>query len=158
MNELELGLLVLLQMMSGCGVTYPVNKARPIRYSLHSLISILFGIDIEYLSFCFFIYLILTVLGEITLFNSYTSIVRRSSAPSSLIMPGEVITEPNPKPQPSHLPDYVENLSVKLNHKADYLDQNACDSLLKFRRAAAYIAAGENVERYILRVRHLTSF
>lgn len=72
-------------------------------------------------------------------------------------MPGEVIKEPNPKPQPSHLPDYVENLSVKLNHKAEHLDQNACDSLLKFRRAAAYIAAGENFERYILGFSQLTS-
>ncbi|CAG7917460.1 unnamed protein product [Penicillium olsonii] len=56
-------------------------------------------------------------------------------------MPGEVITDPNPKPLPSHLPDYVEKLSVTLNHENKTLDQDACDSLLKFRRAAAYIAA-----------------
>lgn len=65
------------------------------------------------------------------------------------IMPGEVITEPNPKPQPSHLPDYVEKLSVKLNHENKDLDQNACDSLLKFRRAASYIAAGKRSLLYI---------
>lgn len=59
-------------------------------------------------------------------------------------MPGEVITEPNPKPQPSHLPDYVEKLSVTLNHESKDLDQHACDSLLKFRRAASYIAAGKS--------------
>lgn len=64
-------------------------------------------------------------------------------------MPGEVITEPNPKPQPSHLPDYVEKLSVKLNHENKDLDQNACDSLLKFRRAASYIAAGKRSLLYI---------
>lgn len=58
-------------------------------------------------------------------------------------MPGEVITDPNPKPLPSHLPDYVERLSVTLNHENKTLDQDACDSLLKFRRAAAYIAAGK---------------
>ncbi|KAJ5861373.1 uncharacterized protein N7529_008683 [Penicillium soppii] len=56
-------------------------------------------------------------------------------------MPGEVISEPNPKPQPSHLPDYVEKLSVKLDHENKVLDQDVCDSLLKFRRAASYIAA-----------------
>lgn len=59
-------------------------------------------------------------------------------------MPGEIINEPNPKPQPSHLPDYLEKLSVKLGHECRELDQNACDSLLKFRRAASYIAAGES--------------
>jgi hypothetical protein len=57
------------------------------------------------------------------------------------IMPGEVITEPNPKPLPSHLPDYLEQLSVELDHEK--LDERACDALLKFRRAACYIAAGE---------------
>lgn len=59
-------------------------------------------------------------------------------------MPGEVITEPNPKPQPSNLPDYLEKLSVSLNHENKNLDQHACDSLLKFRRAASYIAAGKS--------------
>ncbi|KAJ5132489.1 hypothetical protein N7448_006647 [Penicillium atrosanguineum] len=54
-------------------------------------------------------------------------------------MPGEVIDRPNPQPLPSHLPDYVENLQIKLKHET--LDQNSCDALLKFRRAACYIAA-----------------
>src|SRR4051812_12910052 len=57
----------------------------------------------------------------------------------TLIMPGEVIKEPNPQPQPSHLPDYLENLSVKVDR--EILDQKSCDALLKFRRAASYIAA-----------------
>lgn len=56
-------------------------------------------------------------------------------------MPGEVISEPNPQPLPSHLPDYLEQLSVKLDHEK--LDEKACDALLKFRRAACYIAAGK---------------
>ncbi|KAJ6018860.1 hypothetical protein N7499_009958 [Penicillium canescens] len=54
-------------------------------------------------------------------------------------MPGEVINEPNPQPQPSHLPDYLEKLSVNLDR--EILDQKSCDALLKFRRAASYIAA-----------------
>ncbi|PLB36154.1 putative phosphoketolase [Aspergillus candidus] len=54
-------------------------------------------------------------------------------------MPGEVIDRPNPRPLPSHLPDAVEQLGVKLQHVA--LDQHAYDALYKFRRAAAYIAA-----------------
>lgn len=56
-------------------------------------------------------------------------------------MPGEVIDRPNPQPLPSHLPDDLENLKIKLPHET--LDQKACDSLFKFRRAASYIAAGE---------------
>lgn len=56
-------------------------------------------------------------------------------------MPGEVIDRPNPQPLPSHLPDSLENLHIELPH--DVLDQKACDALLRFRRAAFYIAAGE---------------
>ncbi|KAJ6093236.1 hypothetical protein N7486_008525 [Penicillium sp. IBT 16267x] len=54
-------------------------------------------------------------------------------------MPGEVIDRPNPQPLPSHLPDELEKLKVTIPHQT--LDQEACDSLLKFRRAASYIAA-----------------
>lgn len=56
-------------------------------------------------------------------------------------MPPEIISEPNPQALPSHLPDYLEKLSVKLDHKN--LDEKTCDALLKFRRAACYIAAGK---------------
>lgn len=56
-------------------------------------------------------------------------------------MPGEVIDRPNPQAMPSHLPDDLEKLKVKLAH--DDLNQKACDALYKFRRAASYIAAGE---------------
>ncbi|KAH8423805.1 putative phosphoketolase [Aspergillus melleus] len=54
-------------------------------------------------------------------------------------MPGEVIDRPNPKAKPSHIPDLVEQLQVQLQQTS--LDQSANDGLLKFRRAAAYIAA-----------------
>ncbi|KAJ5105920.1 hypothetical protein NUU61_003267 [Penicillium alfredii] len=54
-------------------------------------------------------------------------------------MPGEVIDRPNPQPLPSHLPDGLEKLSIKLSHET--LDPKACDGLFKYRRAAAYIAA-----------------
>ncbi|OJJ51642.1 hypothetical protein ASPZODRAFT_156487 [Penicilliopsis zonata CBS 506.65] len=54
-------------------------------------------------------------------------------------MPGEVIDRPNPQPLPSHLPDSVDQLRIQLEHAT--LDQSACDALMKFRRAANYIAA-----------------
>lgn len=56
-------------------------------------------------------------------------------------MPGEVIDRPNPQALPSHIPDSVGQLEVKLDQMA--LDQSACDALFKFRRAASFIAAGE---------------
>jgi xylulose-5-phosphate/fructose-6-phosphate phosphoketolase len=55
-------------------------------------------------------------------------------------MPGEVIDRPNPEPLPSNLPDYLAKLQVALPHQT--LDEKTCDALLKFRRAASYIAAG----------------
>lgn len=57
-------------------------------------------------------------------------------------MPGEVIDRPNPQPLPSHIPDAVDDLDVKLHEMC--LDQSACDALCKFRRAACFIAAGES--------------
>lgn len=56
-------------------------------------------------------------------------------------MPGEVIDTPNPQALPSHIPDVVEQLQVKLDLTS--LEQPACDALIKFRRAASYIAAGK---------------
>ncbi|KAL4791835.1 XFP N-terminal domain-containing protein [Aspergillus venezuelensis] len=55
-------------------------------------------------------------------------------------MPGEVIDRPNPAPKPSHVPDFVEQLLVPA--QKTNLDQKDCDALYKYRRAAAYIAAG----------------
>ena len=56
-------------------------------------------------------------------------------------MPGEVIDRPNPKAEPSHIPDLVNQLQVKLQETS--LEETDYNALLKFRRAAAYIAAGE---------------
>lgn len=56
-------------------------------------------------------------------------------------MPGEVIDRPNPAPLPSQLPEFLEKLKVRL--PAEALNQQVCDALLKFRRAASYIAAGK---------------
>lgn len=55
-------------------------------------------------------------------------------------MPGEVIDRPNPEPLPSNLPECVAELQVALSRQT--LDGKICDALLKFRRAACYIAAG----------------
>lgn len=55
-------------------------------------------------------------------------------------MPGEVIDRPNPEALPSHLPNYVADLQISLSPET--LDEKTCDALLKFRRAASYIAAG----------------
>lgn len=55
-------------------------------------------------------------------------------------MPGEVIDEPNPKPLPSQLPDDVLSLAVRIEKTK--LDEETYSSLLHFRRAANYIAAG----------------
>ncbi|KAL5357853.1 XFP N-terminal domain-containing protein [Aspergillus floccosus] len=54
-------------------------------------------------------------------------------------MPGEVIDRPNPQAPPSHIPDVVQQLQVQLQRTS--LDQPAYDALMKFRRAAGYIAA-----------------
>lgn len=55
-------------------------------------------------------------------------------------MPGEVIDRPNPEPLPSNLPDHVDQLMVQLDRIN--LGQKDYDALIKFRRAACYIAAG----------------
>ncbi|BDD61308.1 hypothetical protein MAP00_006358 [Monascus purpureus] len=54
-------------------------------------------------------------------------------------MPGQHIDRPNPDPMPSHLPDSVEDLQVKLERIK--LDQDSSNAIAKFRRAACYIAA-----------------
>ncbi|KAH7055723.1 putative D-xylulose 5-phosphate/D-fructose 6-phosphate phosphoketolase [Macrophomina phaseolina] len=54
-------------------------------------------------------------------------------------MPGEVIDRPNPEPLPSHLPDDVLSLAVKLDKTTLPEPHNA--QFAAFRRAASYIAA-----------------
>jgi xylulose-5-phosphate/fructose-6-phosphate phosphoketolase len=55
-------------------------------------------------------------------------------------MPGEVIDRPNPEATPSHIPDDILSLSVKVEKKP--LPDDVNTSLKQFRRAACYIAAG----------------
>lgn len=55
-------------------------------------------------------------------------------------MPGEIIDRPNPDPLPSDLPDELNKFAVQLQDVS--LDQKDYDALIKFRRAACYIAAG----------------
>lgn len=69
-------------------------------------------------------------------------------------MPGEIIDRPNPPPAPSNLPDSIEQLQVKLQKTT--LEQPACDALIKFRRAAAYIAAGREERLWYKRQTWLT--
>ncbi|KAK1763466.1 D-xylulose 5-phosphate/D-fructose 6-phosphate phosphoketolase [Phialemonium atrogriseum] len=54
-------------------------------------------------------------------------------------MPGEQIDRPNPPPLPSHLPDNVLELAVRLERKP--LPDDVRDGLRAFQRAACYIAA-----------------
>lgn len=55
-------------------------------------------------------------------------------------MPGEEIDRPNPQALPSHIPEDVLALSVKLDKTK--LDDTHYEGLKEFRRAANYIAAG----------------
>lgn len=64
-------------------------------------------------------------------------------------MPGEVIDRPNPEPLPSHLPDDVLSLAVKLDKTTLPEPHNA--QFAAFRRAASYIAAGKIVPPVLLR-------
>ena len=54
-------------------------------------------------------------------------------------MPGQIIDRPNPQPLPSRIPDYVDNLLVKLDRAT--LSAETSSALEKYRRAANYIAA-----------------
>jgi xylulose-5-phosphate/fructose-6-phosphate phosphoketolase len=55
-------------------------------------------------------------------------------------MPGEVIDRPNPPPEPSQLPDFVDQLSISV--KIEKLPEDLHNALRAFQRAASYIAAG----------------
>jgi xylulose-5-phosphate/fructose-6-phosphate phosphoketolase len=56
-------------------------------------------------------------------------------------MPAQIISQPNPPPEPSLLPDSVLNYDVAIDTK-DYLSPAELVSIQLFRRAADYIAAG----------------
>ncbi|KAH7927923.1 D-xylulose 5-phosphate/D-fructose 6-phosphate phosphoketolase [Leucogyrophana mollusca] len=55
-------------------------------------------------------------------------------------MPGQQISQPNPPPDPSHLPDSVLDYGVQIRTAA-VLHESELLALKKFRRAANYIAA-----------------
>jgi len=56
-------------------------------------------------------------------------------------MPEQLLFQPNPPPDPSHLPDFVLDLTIKLDTK-NVLSMRELLSIQAFRRAADYIAAG----------------
>jgi xylulose-5-phosphate/fructose-6-phosphate phosphoketolase len=56
-------------------------------------------------------------------------------------MPGQRLSQPNPPPEPSLLPDSILNSSVKLDIK-NVLTNHELTALQMYRRAALYIAAG----------------
>jgi len=58
-----------------------------------------------------------------------------------IIMPNGEIPVSNPPPLPSHLPDNILDLVVKIERAP--LPDDVRDSLRSFQRAACYIAAGE---------------
>jgi xylulose-5-phosphate/fructose-6-phosphate phosphoketolase len=55
-------------------------------------------------------------------------------------MPAEILDRANPQALPSHIPDSVTELLVKLEKTK--LEDGPKDGLAHFRRAACYIAAG----------------
>jgi xylulose-5-phosphate/fructose-6-phosphate phosphoketolase len=56
-------------------------------------------------------------------------------------MPGQIIAQPNPPPDPSHLSDSIREYAVQLNTSNVLTESELC-AIQKFRRAANYIAAG----------------
>ena len=56
-------------------------------------------------------------------------------------MPAQIISQPNPPPDPSSLSDELLQLSVKLETEG-YLSPEELNAVQAFRRAADYIAAG----------------
>ena len=85
-------------------------------------------------------YSMLQYIQLIVSFFFFCPSINWSTAGTNFTMPGENIDRPNPQPLPSHIPDSINELQVRLQNTC--LDQSAYDSLYKFRRAAAYIAAG----------------
>jgi xylulose-5-phosphate/fructose-6-phosphate phosphoketolase len=59
-------------------------------------------------------------------------------------MPGQLLSQPNPPPDPSLLPDSVLDYAVKLD-TTDFLSKDEHRAIHLFRRAADYIAAGAHI-------------
>jgi xylulose-5-phosphate/fructose-6-phosphate phosphoketolase len=64
-------------------------------------------------------------------------------------MPGQIIAQPNPPPDPSHLPDSVREYAVQLK-TSNVLTEPELRAVQKFRRAANYIAAGTSEPKDIV--------
>ena len=56
-------------------------------------------------------------------------------------MPGQLLFQPNPPPDPSQLPESILEYSVKLD-LTNVLSNEELSAIKQFRRAADYIAAG----------------
>jgi xylulose-5-phosphate/fructose-6-phosphate phosphoketolase len=56
-------------------------------------------------------------------------------------MPAQLVSQPNPRPDPSLLPDSVLDYAIKLD-TTNYLLPYELEAIRQFRRAADYIAAG----------------
>jgi len=56
-------------------------------------------------------------------------------------MPAQLISQPNPPPDPSLLPNSVLDYAVKVD-TSNYLPPKELKAIQQFRRAADYIAAG----------------
>ena len=59
-------------------------------------------------------------------------------------MPGQLLFQPNPPPDPSQLPDSLLDYSVKLD-LSNVLSPQELAAIKQFRRAADYIAAGPSL-------------
>ena len=57
-------------------------------------------------------------------------------------MPGQHISQPNPPPEPSQLPEDILQLAVQLKTEG-YLSEDELKAVQSFRRAADYITAGK---------------
>lgn len=55
-------------------------------------------------------------------------------------MPAQLLAQPNPPPDPSHLPDSV--LDYRVVHTKSDITSAELASISKFKRAANYISAG----------------
>ncbi len=67
-------------------------------------------------------------------------------------MPGQEIDVANPPPMPSHLPDNVLELAVRIEKKP--LPEDVKKGLIDFQRAACYIAAGKHLAEITSRNRY----
>jgi len=58
-------------------------------------------------------------------------------------MPGQLLAQPNPPPEPSLIPESILQSEVKLDTK-NYLPSDELEGLQAFQRAANYLSAGKH--------------